>query len=195
MNCSSCLFSTSDSIRSTTDNFELDSRLFIPPDQWQMNGRCCHGSGEDGEAMSVLDGTAGSLRLEYQSTGRRLYKQLKEDGSKLMANNCALCHCIGWTEKQEMCRDRISDTEGQNANGPKKDVGKVVELAEEQFGQLVTHFRILSAKVQKEEFLNEIHEDWMFAAMVVDRICFLTFSLFLLFCIGFVVWKAPHLYA
>uniref|UniRef100_A0A183BMZ5 Neur_chan_LBD domain-containing protein n=1 Tax=Globodera pallida TaxID=36090 RepID=A0A183BMZ5_GLOPA len=206
MNCSSCLFPTSDSILSTTDNFELDSRLFIPPDQWQMNGRCCHGSGEDGEAMPVLDGTAGSLRLEYQSTGRRLYKQLKEGGSKLMANNCApfvdhsdsnrlvssnsdhpeeqLCHCIGWTEKQEMCRDTISDTEGQNANGPKKDVGKVVELAEEQFGQLVTHFRILSAKVQKEvmaidgnsdnifkEFLNEIHEDWMFAAMVVDRIC------------------------
>ncbi|KAI1730744.1 neurotransmitter-gated ion-channel ligand binding domain-containing protein [Ditylenchus destructor] len=70
-----------------------------------------------------------------------------------------------------------------------------VSINLEQFNALLTHFRILSAKVQKEEFLNSIHEDWMFAAMVVDRICFITFSFFLAMCTGFVVYKAPHLIA
>uniref|UniRef100_A0A915D9K3 Uncharacterized protein n=1 Tax=Ditylenchus dipsaci TaxID=166011 RepID=A0A915D9K3_9BILA len=65
----------------------------------------------------------------------------------------------------------------------------------EQFSALLTHFRILSSRVQKEEFLNSIHEDWIFAAMVVDRICFITFSFFLAMCTGYVVYQAPHLIA
>ncbi|KAI6203220.1 hypothetical protein M3Y94_00531400 [Aphelenchoides besseyi] len=64
----------------------------------------------------------------------------------------------------------------------------------DQFELLLMHLRILSGKVQKEEYLNEIHEDWMFAAMIVDRICFITFTLFLFLCTAFVVYRAPHLF-
>ncbi|KAL3111750.1 hypothetical protein niasHT_011037 [Heterodera trifolii] len=265
--CANCLLPNSDSVTSTSDNFEMDSRLFIPPDQWQLNGACCHGAGQNvagaGTKVPVLDGTAGSMRLEYQPKGRHgLYKQLKEGGSRLIANNCAnelrrlsgqrylllnttkrlensakkekhdkndeiteenqqqkegelfaglssplrrfsssadnFPQKFGWSVKQEKFGNNSESEEKSEQSPPEKRAAAadgVVALAEGQFGQLVTHFRILSAKVQKEEFLNEIHEDWMFAAMVVDRICLLTFSLFLLCCIGFVVLKAPHLYA
>uniref|UniRef100_A0A914E7S7 Neurotransmitter-gated ion-channel transmembrane domain-containing protein n=1 Tax=Acrobeloides nanus TaxID=290746 RepID=A0A914E7S7_9BILA len=63
----------------------------------------------------------------------------------------------------------------------------------DQFGLLMSHVRILTAKVQKEELLNEVRAEWMFAAMVVDRICFITFSFFLFSCTAIIIWKAPHL--
>nr|CAD2185077.1 unnamed protein product [Meloidogyne enterolobii] len=84
----------------------------------------------------------------------------------------------------------------EKKTSPKQGIkNKLIHLSEEQFNTLLGHVRFLCAKIQKEEFMNEIHEDWMFAAMVVDRICFLTFTMFLLSCVVFIVIKAPHLYA
>ncbi|CAD5206866.1 unnamed protein product [Bursaphelenchus okinawaensis] len=68
-------------------------------------------------------------------------------------------------------------------------------LSNTQFEALMMHLKVISGKVQKEEYLNEIHEDWMFAAMVVDRICFITFSGFLFLCTALIVYRAPHLFA
>lgn len=45
-------------------------------------------------------------------------------------------------------------------------------FSEEQFGELIGELRILTAKAHKEELFNEIRSEWMFAAMVVDRVFF-----------------------
>ncbi len=45
-----------------------------------------------------------------------------------------------------------------------------------------------------QEYIHEVRTEWVFAAMVVDRICFISFSVFLLITISTIAYKAPHLF-
>ncbi|KHN71438.1 Neuronal acetylcholine receptor subunit alpha-7 [Toxocara canis] len=68
-------------------------------------------------------------------------------------------------------------------------------LDEQQFAQLLSEIRVLSAKVLKEEVMHDLRAEWKFVAMVIDRVCFISFSLFLIICTSVIVWRAPHLIA
>ena len=76
-----------------------------------------------------------------------------------------------------------------------------------QFGALLDELRVISAKVRKEvslflkvrepkfqEMMNKHKADWMFAAMVIDRLCFVTFTFFLVLCTLVISYRAPHLF-
>uniref|UniRef100_A0A7E4UZH7 Neur_chan_LBD domain-containing protein n=1 Tax=Panagrellus redivivus TaxID=6233 RepID=A0A7E4UZH7_PANRE len=68
-------------------------------------------------------------------------------------------------------------------------------FSEDQYEGLMSQLRFLTAKSQKDEILSEVHSEWMYAGMVVDRICFITFTFFLALCTVTIIWHAPHLIA
>ena len=52
--------------------------------------------------------------------------------------------------------------------------------------------RVISDKVRADDDAANIENDWKFAAMVLDRICLITFSLFTIIATIVVLAAAPH---
>ncbi|VDM52594.1 unnamed protein product [Angiostrongylus costaricensis] len=44
------------------------------------------------------------------------------------------------------------------------------------------------------ELMHAERADWMFASMVIDRVCFITFSFFLILCTLVLSYQAPHIF-
>lgn len=62
------------------------------------------------------------------------------------------------------------------------------------FHQIISELRVISSRIRKEEAMHELQADWMFAARVVDRFCFLLFSFFLFICTLIISYNAPQLF-
>ncbi|CAI4229873.1 unnamed protein product [Auanema sp. JU1783] len=69
-----------------------------------------------------------------------------------------------------------------------------LSIDEKQYSSIIDELRIISARVKKEELMHAHKADWMFAAMVIDRVCFFTFTFFLLLCTLVISYRAPHLF-
>uniref|UniRef100_A0A0N4ZMR7 Neur_chan_LBD domain-containing protein n=1 Tax=Parastrongyloides trichosuri TaxID=131310 RepID=A0A0N4ZMR7_PARTI len=73
-------------------------------------------------------------------------------------------------------------------------IEKLSKNNNDNYKVLIDHLSVITSKIQKEESLLEIRSDWIFAAMVIDRLCFLSFSLFMITCTGVLIYQAPHLF-
>ena len=57
---------------------------------------------------------------------------------------------------------------------------------------ILKEIRVISDKIRSEDYAANIENDWKFAAMVLDRICLITFSLFTIVATVAVLAAAPH---
>ena len=57
---------------------------------------------------------------------------------------------------------------------------------------ILKEIRVISDKVRNEDEAANIENDWKFAAMVLDRICLITFSMFTIIATIAVLAAAPH---
>ena len=57
---------------------------------------------------------------------------------------------------------------------------------------ILKEIRVISDKIRSEDDAASIENDWKFAAMVLDRICLITFSLFTIVATVAVLAAAPH---
>ncbi|KAI6241361.1 hypothetical protein M3Y99_00363000 [Aphelenchoides fujianensis] len=198
---------------------DVDSRLLAHPQAYSVQNGHANGGGK-----SIFAAEEADLHLEKchkrlvfrtkrnSFKNGRMFDQFEERYKQF---ECPSNDLIGSDVNTPLISSPISRTSRQHSpqhkhaaeNGgvdrpsphrqPKRPSGctaKRCGFSSDQFELLLMHLRILSGKVQKEEYLNEIHEDWMFAAMIVDRICLITFTLFLCLCTGYIVIKAPYLY-
>lgn len=58
---------------------------------------------------------------------------------------------------------------------------------------ILKELRIITDKLRKEDEAAEITNDWKFAAMVVDRLCLIVFTLFTIIATIAVLFSAPHI--
>lgn len=58
---------------------------------------------------------------------------------------------------------------------------------------ILKELRIITEKIRHDEEDNLINNDWKFAAMVVDRICLILFTLFTIIATIAVLFSAPHI--
>ncbi|EEB15743.1 nicotinic acetylcholine receptor subunit dalpha6, dalpha7, putative [Pediculus humanus corporis] len=58
---------------------------------------------------------------------------------------------------------------------------------------ILKELRIITDKLRKEDEAAEITNDWKFAAMVVDRLCLIIFTLFTIIATIAVLFSAPHI--
>ncbi|CAD5210094.1 unnamed protein product [Bursaphelenchus xylophilus] len=168
---------------------EVDSRLLVHPQVYS----------------SIQNGFGNEYKISTNGADFHIGKcQKRKDAEKRMARHKRMAESIEGRFMQfrspDEARTKLLSTpigmESETIHVPhKKKEPATSFLSNDQFEALMVHLKVLSGKVQKEEYLNEIHEDWMFAAMVVDRICFITFSGFLFLCTALIVYRAPHLFA
>ncbi|CAG0897307.1 unnamed protein product [Darwinula stevensoni] len=62
-----------------------------------------------------------------------------------------------------------------------------------ELGLILKEIRLITGKLRHEEEEHEVIGDWKFAAMVVDRICLIIFTLFTAIATIVVLLSAPHL--
>lgn len=53
-------------------------------------------------------------------------------------------------------------------------------------------FTLIFLKLKKEDETGDVTRDWKFAAMVVDRLCLIIFTLFTIIATLAVLFSAPH---
>lgn len=62
-----------------------------------------------------------------------------------------------------------------------------------ELGNILKELRLITEKIRRDEEASEITNDWKFAAMVVDRLCLIIFTLFTVIATIAVLLSAPHI--
>jgi nicotinic acetylcholine receptor len=58
---------------------------------------------------------------------------------------------------------------------------------------ILKELRVITEKIRTDEEDSRVCNDWKFAAMVVDRICLILFTLFTIIATIAVLFSAPHI--
>ncbi len=58
---------------------------------------------------------------------------------------------------------------------------------------ILKEIRVITDKIRDDEDTAEIEHDWKFAAMVLDRLCLITFTVFTIVATIAVLLSAPHI--
>ncbi|KAK0393041.1 hypothetical protein QR680_000028 [Steinernema hermaphroditum] len=153
--------------------------------------------------------------LHLDSCHKKFKKNRRAEGRKIVENSERLLHledegrtllspisniaqpfsevCPRTTSQNTLQTYTAEEAKACIVSGVSKKALENTRFAPQQFGAIMSELKIITAKIQKEEFIHHVRSEWIFAAMVIDRICFITFSLFLFTCTAAIVWKAPHL--
>ncbi|XP_022248760.1 neuronal acetylcholine receptor subunit alpha-7-like [Limulus polyphemus] len=67
--------------------------------------------------------------------------------------------------------------------------------AQRELNSILKELRFITNRMKEEEQANDIVAEWKFAAMVIDRICLIAFSLFAIISSCVCLLQAPHLVA
>uniref|UniRef100_A0A914CCU9 Uncharacterized protein n=1 Tax=Acrobeloides nanus TaxID=290746 RepID=A0A914CCU9_9BILA len=139
-----------------------------------------------------LDNQNGTLKTCCLSTNNSIVNESGQSNKFLMVdnNNFSIIPTTELINDTIGCRRKLEKANTFDESTPRTSL-----FNQKQFDLLMSHIRILTAKVQKKEFANEVRAEWMFAAMVIDRICFISFSFFFCVITFGIIWKAPYLYA
>ena len=62
-----------------------------------------------------------------------------------------------------------------------------------ELSMILKELRVITDKLRKEDEAAEVTNDWKFAAMVVDRLCLIIFTLFTVIATIAVLFSAPHI--
>ena len=57
---------------------------------------------------------------------------------------------------------------------------------------ILKELRVITEKIRAEEDSSTLESDWKFAAMVLDRLCLITFTLFTMLATAALLITAPH---
>ncbi|GIY89765.1 neur_chan_memb domain-containing protein [Caerostris darwini] len=67
--------------------------------------------------------------------------------------------------------------------------------ADVELSAILRELKVITAKLRKDDRDSEVVSDWQFAAMVVDRICLINFTIFTVASTVLSLGSAPHLMA
>lgn len=65
--------------------------------------------------------------------------------------------------------------------------------ADYELALILKEIRFITDQLRKEDVAADITRDWKFAAMVVDRLCLIIFTLFTIIATLAVLFSAPHI--
>ena len=80
--------------------------------------------------------------------------------------------------------------------GPNTDAPNSIEFSPGVYRNLsliLKEIRVITDKIRDDEETTAIEEDWKFAAMVLDRLCLITFTLFTIIATIALLLAAPHI--
>ena len=57
---------------------------------------------------------------------------------------------------------------------------------------ILKEIRVITEKLKEDDEAAAVEADWKFAAMVIDRLCLIVYTLFTIIASVAVIWTAPH---
>ena len=61
-----------------------------------------------------------------------------------------------------------------------------------ELGLILKEIKVITDKIRDDEESSSIEGDWKFAAMVIDRLCLIVYTIFTILATIAVLWTAPH---
>ena len=61
-----------------------------------------------------------------------------------------------------------------------------------ELGLILKEIKLITEKIKDDEESSSVEGDWKFAAMVLDRLCLILFTVFTMLATVAVLWAAPH---
>ncbi|XP_055713784.1 neuronal acetylcholine receptor subunit alpha-7 isoform X3 [Phlebotomus papatasi] len=107
----------------------------------------------------------------------------------------------GAKEKQQIQNVELKERQGDDGSvGPVSDARMhetishtcLSSSAEYELALILKELRWITDQLRKEDENSDVTRDWKFAAMVVDRLCLIIFTLFTLIATLAVLFSAPH---
>ena len=72
------------------------------------------------------------------------------------------------------------------------ELNKSSQPLQKELGLILKEIKVITDKIKEEDETAAIEGDWKFAAMVIDRLCLIVYTLFNIIAIVVVLWTAPH---
>ena len=82
----------------------------------------------------------------------------------------------------------LSNTSDQTSSGVQQQYSPI----HRELGAILKEIKVITDKIRDEEESGAIEGDWKFAAMVIDRLCLIVYTLFTIIATVVVLWTAPH---
>ena len=57
---------------------------------------------------------------------------------------------------------------------------------------IIKEIKVITEKLKDDDEAAAVEADWKFAAMVIDRLCLIVYTLFTIIASVAVIWTAPH---
>jgi nicotinic acetylcholine receptor len=84
------------------------------------------------------------------------------------------------------------DSTGNSIGAMAGNAGVFPTGIQRELSMILKEIRIITDKIRDEEDTAAVENDWKFAAMVLDRLCLITFTLFTFIATIAVLLTAPH---
>lgn len=148
--------------------------------------RPCHESGTDTSHMSMQ---IRDLELRDRSSKSLLANVLDIDDDFRHNTYQSSSHSTSFYRHDDTTGPGTSPGVGIiHTSGGTSCVGPHRELS-----LILKELRTITDKIRRDEEASEITNDWKFAAMVVDRLCLIIFTLFTVIATIAVLMSAPHI--
>ena len=72
------------------------------------------------------------------------------------------------------------------------ELNKSSQPLQKELSLILKEIKVITDKIKEEDETAAIEGDWKFAAMVIDRLCLIVYTLFNIIAIVVVLWTAPH---
>ena len=72
------------------------------------------------------------------------------------------------------------------------ELNKSSQPLHKELSLILKEIKVITDKIKEEDETAAIEGDWKFAAMVIDRLCLIVYTLFNIIAIVVVLWTAPH---
>lgn len=112
------------------------------------------------------------------------------------------CLEAGYPKQAEEKRARFARSRGQVTNGSNRSVTPSPLPTESSIlpllisvRQIQAELEFLTQRTESTDAMESQRNDWKFASMVIDRLCLISFSIFIILTTCGVLFSAPHLVA
>ena len=147
--------------------------------------------------------------LEQLHASRHLMGQVMDQDDEFIqlnaTNRCSAgCHCYPNIDSfhsnvynmQNRCEEQdISVYNTQLSDSPTEQICPQLSSCVRDLNPIIRELRFITNRMRREDELQEIINEWKYAAIVIDRLCLILFSTFAVISTAVCLLSAPHLIA
>ena len=73
-----------------------------------------------------------------------------------------------------------------------EDLSKYSQPLQKELVLILREIKVITDKIKEDDEAAQVEGDWKFAAMVIDRLCLIVYTVFTIIATVVMLWTAPH---